>query len=431
MYLAIPTFYLKYLLPLHSQNNITMTEETTIYSKSRIRIAATCLFIAQGVVFASWASRLPDIKADFNVKDLLQFGLLMFLIPIGKFFAIPLVGFLLPRIGSKKTVLVSILGFVASLFIIGFIANNLYALGCIMLIFGVFWNMTDISLNTQAIEVERVYGKAIIATFHASWSLAACVGALIGYGMINLGIEPRVHFVLITLIATIMILINHKYLPEADIDAAHKDSKDKSEGSLINIIKGFSRPEVLLLVQLGLIWLLALIVENTMFEWSDLYFQSVIKAPESMQVGFLVFMVMMFAGRMITNFLYSIWKKTTVLNVAGMLIFVGFLTSSMFIHMADGLVLKVIINSSGFMMIGLGISCVVPTLYSIVAEKSTTPPGIALTVMSTISFAGPLVAPLMVGSISHKFGLEWAYLTVGMVGLCILAITFFSKTLRK
>ena len=94
MYLAIPTFYLKYLLPLHSQNNITMTEETTIYSKSRIRIAATCLFIAQGVVFASWASRLPDIKADFNVKDLLQFGLLMFLIPIGKFFAIPLVGFL-------------------------------------------------------------------------------------------------------------------------------------------------------------------------------------------------------------------------------------------------------------------------------------------------------------------------------------------------
>ena len=362
---------------------------------------------------------------------MLQFGLLMFLIPIGKFFAIPLVGYLFPRIGSKKTVLISILGFVLSLFVIGFIANNLYALGSVMLLFGVFWNMTDISLNTQAIEVERVYGKPIIATFHASWSLAACIGALIGYGMINMGVEPRLHFVIITAIAVIMILINHKYLPEAPIEArAEKEIKPESEGGLLNTIKNFKMPETLL-VQLGLVWLLALIVENTMFEWSDLYFQSVIKAPESMQVGFLVFMVMMFVGRMITSFLYTIWQKTTVLKVAGMLIFLGFLTSSMFIHMADDLILKVIINSSGFMMIGLGISCVVPTLYSIVAEKSTTPPGMALTIMSTISFAGPLVAPLLVGAISHNFGLEWAYLAVGLVGLCIVAITIMGKTLRK
>lgn len=408
-----------------------MTEEITTYSKSRIRIAATSLFIAQGVVFASWASRLPDIKADFNVKDLMQFGLLMFLIPIGKFFAIPLVGYLFPRIGSKKTVLISILGFVFSLFVIGFIANDLYALGSVMLLFGVFWNMTDISLNTQAIEVERVYGKPIIATFHASWSLAACVGALIGYGMINMAVEPRLHFVIVTMLAAILILINHKYLPEAPIEKkVDKPVKAESEGGLLNAIKSFRMPEMLL-IQLGLVWLLALIVENTMFEWSDLYFQSVIKAPESMQVGFLVFMVMMFIGRMITSFLYTIWQKTTVLKVAGILIFVGFLTSSMFIHMSDDLILKVIINSSGFMMIGLGISCVVPTLYSIVAEKSTTPPGMALTIMSTISFAGPLVAPLLVGAISHKFGLEWAYLAVGMVGLCIVGITIMGKTLRK
>lgn len=407
-----------------------MTTEisTPTYSKLRIRIAATCLFIAQGIVFASWASRLPDIKADFNVKDLMQFGLLMFLIPIGKFFAIPLVGYLFPRIGSKKTVLISILGFVLSLFVIGFIANNLYILGSVMLLFGVFWNMTDISLNTQAIEVERVYGRPIIATFHASWSLAACVGALIGYGMINLAIEPRIHFVMITALAVLMILINHKYLPEAKIEKEVKNVK--VDNGIVAAIKNFKMPEMLL-IQLGLIWLLALIVENTMFEWSDLYFQSVIKAPESMQVGFLVFMVMMFVGRMITSFLYTIWSKSTVLNVAGLLIFVGFLTSSMFIHMADDLVLKVVINSTGFMLIGLGISCVVPTLYSIVAEKSTTPPGLALTIMSTISFAGPLVAPLMVGAISHKFGLEWAYLAVGLVGLCIVAIAMFGKTLKK
>lgn len=412
---------------MRPKKNIMTTETSSpSVSKLRIRIAATCLFIAQGLVFAAWASRLPDIKADFNVKDLMQFGLLMFLIPVGKFFAIPSVGYLLPRIGSKKTVLISILGFTLSLFVVGFIANNLYLLGIVMLLFGVFWNMTDISLNTQAIEVERIYEKPIIATFHASWSLAACVGALIGYGMINLNVVPRWHFVIITIIASALIFLNHKYLPEAKIE---KKEETKKEEGVWHMIRHMKLPETLL-IQLGVIWLLALIIENTMFEWSDLYFQSVIKAPASMQIGFLVFMIMMFSGRMITNFLYSIWKKITVLQVAGVLIFLGFLISSLLIDSVTDLVFKVIINSFGFMLIGLGISCVVPTLYSIVAEKAKTPPGLALTIMSAISFAGPLIAPLLVGSISHALSMEWAYLTVGFVGLCIVGITLIGKNLK-
>ena len=410
----------------------TKNMENICSSKKRMRIAAFSLFIAQGIVFASWASRLPDIKADFNVKDLMQFSMLLLLIPIGKFIAIPVVGFLFPRIGSKKTVLISIVGFVSSLFVIGFIGNNIHLLGVIMLLFGTFWNMTDISLNTQAIEVERIYGSPIIAAFHASWSFAACIGALIGYGMINLGIEPRIHFVIVSLIAIMLIISNYNFLPEIKAQQIHSSEKTikEKETGLWEMIKNKQMPESLL-IHLGLIWLLALIVENTMFEWSDIYFQSVINAPESMQIGFLVFMSMMFIGRILTNILYSFWDKVVVLRIAGILIFSGFLISSLGIDMADELVFKVIINSSGFMLIGLGISCVVPTLYSIVGEKSNTPTGLALTIMSSISFAGPLIAPLMVGAISHHFALEWAYLAVGIVGLCIVLISVLSKPMSK
>lgn len=396
------------------------------YSRIRIRVAALCLFIAQGLIFASWASRLPNIKADFNVSGWLQFGILLFLIPIGKFFAIPAVGYLIPKIGSKKTVLTSILGFVFSLFVIGFIFNNIYILGTVMFLFGVFWNMTDISLNAQAIEVEKIYGKPIIATFHASWSFAACLGALLGYAMINLEISTKLHFVVATLIAVLLIGMNYKCLPSVvNIQPNSGDEKKNLWGA----IKNFRVTETLLL-QLGLIWLLALIVENTMFEWSDLYFQSVINAPESMQIGFLVFMTMMFVGRMLTSLLYRVCEKNTVLQLAGVLIFIGFLTSSLLIKIVDGVSLKVVVNSIGFMLIGLGISCVVPTLYSIVAEKSKTPAGLALTIMSTISFAGPLVAPLMVGAISEKLGLEWAYFAIALVGLGIVAVARFGKGLK-
>lgn len=399
--------------------------QPAVYSKQRIRYAVMALFIAQGLCFASWASRLPDIKKDFNVESFLHYGFLMFLLPIGKFAAIPLVGFLLPRIGSKKTVLISIIGFSLSLLLISIIPG-ITGLGITLFLFGTFWNMTDISLNTQAIEVERIYGKPIIATFHASWSLAACVGALIGYSMINLKVDTFYHFLFITLLATFIILINYKYLQESSVSPKTKEEKpiEKKETGKFHL------PETLL-IQLGLVWLLALIVENTMFEWSDVYFQSVIKAPESLQVGFLVFMVMMFTGRMLTNFAYTIWSKKTVLQIAGALIFVGFVTSSLFIGYSDTLIIKVIINAIGFMLIGLGISCVVPTIYSIVGDKATTPVGIALTIMSSISFIGPLVAPLLVGAVSDKYGLEWAYLIIGLLGLCIIAIAAFSKTLRK
>lgn len=405
-----------------------MTEvQPSTYSKQRIRYAVMAFFIAQGLCFASWASRLPDIKKDFNVESYLHYGLLMFLIPIGKFIAIPLVGFLLPRIGSKKTVLISIVGFTFSLFTVS-LMSGVIGLGVTMLLFGVFWNMTDISLNTQAIEVERIYGRPIIATFHASWSLAACIGALIGYGMINLNISIFYHFFGITILAMIMILVNYKYLQEqSPVPITEKIEREIDE---LPKKKGLYMPEVLL-IQLGLIWLLALIVENTMFEWSDVYFQSVIKAPESLQVGFLVFMIMMFSGRMLTNYAYRIWHKKTVLQIAGALILVGFITSSLFIHYSDTLIIKVIINSIGFMLIGLGISCVVPTLYSIVGDKSKTPVGIALTIMSSISFVGPLVAPILVGAISDRYGLEWAYLAVGLLGGLIIVIATFSRTLRK
>lgn len=396
-----------------------------LYSKQRIRYAVLSLFVAQGLCFASWASRLPDIKRDFNVESYLHYGLLMFLLPIGKFVAIPLVGYLLPRTGSKKTVLISIIGYALSLLLVSLIPG-ITGLGIALFLFGTFWNMTDISLNTQAIEVERIFGRPIIATFHASWSLAACVGALIGYLMINTKIATSYHFLIICVVALAIILLNYKYLQEPVIEAkaAKADVKENKEK------KGFRLPEMLL-IQLGLIWLLALIVENTMFEWSDVYFQSVIKAPESLQVGFLVFMIMMFSGRMLANCAYRLWQKKTVLQIAGMLIFLGFVISSLFIDYADTLILKVVINSVGFMLIGLGISCVVPTLYSIVGEKSKTPPGLALTIMSSISFVGPLVAPLLVGSISHTFGLEWAYLVIGLFGAGIVGIAFFSKTLRK
>ena len=391
------------------------------YSKEHIRFAVLSFFLAQGLCFSSWASRIPDIKEIFTVNDALYWGIVLFMIPVGKFVAIPLAGYLVSKLGSRIMVQISIMGYALSLFAIG-TALNIYMLGVFLFCFGVFWNLCDISLNTQGIGIERLYGRTIMASFHGGWSLAACLGALIGFIMIVSDVTPFWHFTLIAALILLLTMVSRRYLQD-DVSTAEA-VEDKSEKW-----QYIKRPEMLL-IKLGLVGLFALVVESAMFDWSGVYFESVLQVPKSLQIGFLVFMVMMTVGRFLANYAYRIWGKQRVLQLSGAFIFIGFFTSALLGSTGDSMALKVIVNSFGFMLVGLGISSMVPTIYSLVGAKSKTPVGIALTILSSISFIGSLVAPLLIGAISQAFNMEYAYMVVGLLGLCILLMTTFSKAFR-
>ena len=395
------------------------------YSKEHIRFAVLSFFLAQGLCFSSWASRIPDIKEIFTVNDALYWGIVLFMIPVGKFVAIPLAGYLVSKLGSRIMVQISIMGYALSLFAIG-TALNIYMLGVFLFSFGVFWNLCDISLNTQGIGIERLYGRTIMASFHGGWSLAACLGALIGFIMIVSDVTPFWHFTLIAALILLLTMVSRRYLQDDVSTAEVKEEAVEDKSEKWQYIK---RPEMLL-IKLGLVGLFALVVESAMFDWSGVNFESVLQVPKSLQIGFLVFMVMMTVGRFLANYAYRIWGKQRVLQLSGAFIFIGFFTSALLGSTVDSMALKVIVNSFGFMLVGLGISSMVPTIYSLVGAKSKTPVGIALTILSSISFIGSLVAPLLIGAISQAFNMEYAYMVVGLLGLCILLMTTFSKAFR-
>ena len=363
-------------------------KEQLAYPKERIRYAVLSFFLAQGLCFSSWASRIPDVKAMFDVYDVFYWGLVLFLIPVGKFVAIPLAGFLVSRLGSRIMVQASVFGYALSLFLIGAV-SSIYALGACLFFFGVFWNMCDISLNTQGIVIERLFGRTIMASFHGGWSLAACLGAVIGFFMIMAGVPPFIHFSVSALLILLIILCGRRYLQDDRVrqfeEVEVKEEKGQKETpALLSFIR---KPE-LILIQFGLAGLFGLIVESAMFDWSGLYFESVLQVPKSLQIGFLVFMVMMTVGRFLANWAYGRLGKQRVLQLAGAFIFIGFFVSALLGGVFDNMILKVVVNSLGFMLVGLGISCVVPTIYSLVGAKSHTPVGIALTILSSISFVG-------------------------------------------
>lgn len=393
-------------------------------NKEQARYAVLTFFLAQGLCFSSWASRIPDIKEVFAADYLFYWGLILFLIPVGKFLAIPLAGYLVTKLSSSVMVKFSIAGYALSLLAIGWVPS-IYLLGVFLFSFGIFWNLCDISLNTQGIAIERAYGRTIIASFHGGWSLAACLGALIGFGMIVWEVSPAYHFTFIALLIGVILLISGRYLSNDRPEEPVADTDGKPEKPWF-----LKKPEPLLL-QLGLVGLFALVIEGAMFDWSGVYFESVLQVPKSMQIGFLVFMVMMTVGRFLTNYAYGLMGKRKVLQLAGTFIFLGFFTTAFIAGFFEGMTAKVVVNSLGFMLVGLGISCIVPTNYSFVGAKSKTPVGIALTILSSISFIGSLIAPLLIGGISQLFNMQYAYMVVGLMGLCIVLMVTFSDAYKS
>ena len=306
--------------------------------------------------------------------------------------------------------------------------RNIYLLRFICSVFGVLESLRYI------LEYARNWYRATLWAYDyglISWRLESggLFRALIGFIMIC-RVTPVLVFTLIALLIGVTVLVSRKYLQE-DVAVESLEEEKEAEKKEAPALLSFIRKPEMLLIQLGIVGLFALVVESAMFDWSGLYFESVLQVPKSLQIGFLVFMVMMTVGRFLTNSAYSVLGKQKVLQLAGFFIFAGFFISAMLGGMFESMTVKVIVNSLGFMLVGLGISCMVPTIYSLVGAKSRTPVGIALTILSSISFIGSLIAPLLIGAISQAFNMKYAYIVVGLLGLCILLMTTFCKAFKN
>ena len=200
---------------MHSSTELSSTQ------KNRIRLAVSLFFFSQGLAFSSWASRIPTIKSDLGISEG-QLGTLLLLMPIGQLCTMALSGKLVAKFGSKNVLRIVVLIYPLILCCIG-LAQNFYQLGAVLFFFGVIGNMCNISVNTQGVEVEKIYGKSIMSSFHGAWSIAGFTGALIGLLMMNLHVNTFYHFVFIYGLIILSWFINKKYL----VDSTPAPTKEK------------------------------------------------------------------------------------------------------------------------------------------------------------------------------------------------------------
>lgn len=369
----------------------------TAYNRNRVRLAVSLFYFCQGLAFASWASRIPDIKTKLHLSDG-QLGSLLFALPLGQLATMALSGTLVTKFGSKKVLTVAAALYVVALTNLG-LASQGWHLGVSLFVFGIIGNMCNIAVNTQGVAAENLFDKPIMSSFHGAWSIAGFTGALVGLLMINLHIAPYLHFWIIAGLVWISILINNKFLV-AGVGPASTTKK-----------KLFSKPEGALL-QLGVIGFCSMATEGAMFDWSGVYFKDIVKAPQALvPLGYASFMVMMASGRFIGDRLIARLGRKRVLQVSGVLI-----SSGMFLAVLFPYIITAVI---AFMLVGLGVATVVPTVYSVAGRNAKVSPGIALAMVSSVSYLGFLMGPPLIGYIAELASLRYSYAVIGVFGLVI------------
>lgn len=376
------------------------TEEAIFSNPQRIRIAVSLFFFCQGLAFSSWASRIPTIMDKLHLSEA-QLGTILLMLPIGQLITMPISGKLVTTYGSAKVMRIVAIIYALILCSIGF-ANNIYQLGAILLSFGIVGNMCNIAVNTQGVAAEKMYKRSIMSSFHGAWSIAGFTGALIGLLTMNLGVDTHIHFLIIFCLIVINTWINYPHLIPGKGDPQHRSSF-------------FTKPESSM-IQLGIIGFFSMATEGAMFDWSGVYFKDIVRAPENLIiVGYASFMVTMAIGRFIGDWVISRIGRKNTLQISGILMFTGMILSVVFPDFW--------VCTAAFMLVGIGVACNVPTVYSLAGQNKKIPSGVALAMVSSISYLGFLMGPPMIGYIAEIFNLQYSFGLIAFFGLFMLIMS--------
>jgi MFS family permease len=392
-------FVHNYIIKISMINAPAVTIPT---SKKALRIAVGAMFFMAGLSFSSWASRIATVQQEMGLSDA-ALGAVLFSLPVGLMCSLPFSGWIITKIGSRKLLISALLVYATALVTLG-LAQNTFQLIICLVCFGFSSNAVNISVNTQAVATEEIYKKPIMASFHGLWSLAGFVGAGIGTYMIGNNIDPFHHFVVMMAVIFTGVIIAARYL---------KDDKVASSGPV------FVMPDSSL-IKLGVIAFCSMICEGAMFDWSVIYFKKVVLAPTAMVgLGFTTFMFTMAGGRFVADWFAHKFGLKRTLQVSGSLTAIGLLIAVAFPYIYTAM--------AGFLLVGAGVSSVVPMVFSAAGKSKTMQPGVALAAVSTIGFLGFLVGPPIIGFIAGIATLRASFVLIALMGVSVVVVSTKAK----
>ena len=272
--------------------------------------------------------------------------------------------------------------------------------------FGMAGDIMNIAMNTQVVSLEAKMNKIIMSSFHAVFSIGLLAGAFLGGILEKEHFTTTEHFSLVALSNIVLIPFS---LPNLLTDKPVQD-ESRPKSSILHLGP--------YLIILSFIAFCGMLCEGAMADWISLYFKEYSPdSPFPITIGFSFFAAAMVLGRFIGDKISLKYGVSNILILNGILIGLGMLLTLLF----PSIYLKI----GGCFLTGIGISTIVPLIYSQAGNQKEIMPSIAIAGVSTIAYVGFLLGPVLIGYLSDFVGLDKALFLIVVLGFLA---AFISKT---
>lgn len=376
----------------------------------RARIAVSLLFLTNGAIPGNLIPRLPAVKSELGLSNA-AYGVAIAAGPIGALVSALLAGVLIRRFRSSR---VAVVGMVASA---GFVvlagaAPVWWVLAVAMFAAGALDAVVDVGQNSHGLRVQRLYGRSILNSFHAVWSVGALTGGLMGGAAAALELPLTLHLTLSGLLLAGVNVVCYRFLlPGPEPVAVHTDAEQPGAKR-----RSAVRPAVWgALLALGVIAIAASIVEDAGNTWAAVYLSDSLGAvPAVAAFGFVALAGAQFVGRLIGDRMVDRFGQRTMARAGGLITGLG-----MGVALA---VPTVPVSIVGFAFAGFGIATLIPAAIHTADELPGFRPGTAIGLLNWLMRLGFLLSPPVVGVIADASSLRWGLLIVPVSGLLVVLL---------
>jgi MFS family permease len=391
----------------------------------RARNAVYVAFITAGFAFASWASRIPQVRAQLHVSPGVL-GLILLCIAIGSAVAIPLAGVVIVRFGEAVTVAITSLVAAAGLAVVALgYRHGIPPVAAGLFGFGFGTGSWDVAMNVQGAAVERAVGRAIMPKFHAGWSIGTVAGAGAGTAMVATGVPVTAHLLAVAILTAGVVPVATRSFLSSGARAAGTEAAatagaaagppddDAPAPRRRHPLAAWTERRTLLI---GLFVLCVTVIEGVGNDWLSLGvidgYRTVAAVGTATFAGFLAAMT---AGRWFGPRLIDRYGRVPALRACAAVALAGLLL----VGFSGYLPLAI----AGAVLMGLGTSLGFPVGMSAAADDPRYAAG-RVSVTSSIGYGAFLAGPPVIGFIADHVGVLHALTVTGV----LLVIALFASS---
>ncbi|WP_328498546.1 MFS transporter [Streptomyces sp. NBC_00414] len=403
-------------------------------AERQARVAVAVLFFTNGALFANLLPRYPQIKADLGMGNA-AYGLAVAAFPAGAIAAGLAAGVVVRRMGSGRAAVAGTLLTGAGILVAG-LADSVVLFAAALFLAGAMDAITDVAQNAHGLRVQRRYGRSIINSFHAIWSIGAVVGGSMAAAAIALGLSRGQHLTISAVVFAVAACVALRFClpgPETDTEPG-AETGSAAESAAESGLDGRTgrqgkRPAVgrrtaYVLAALVLIATAGTLVEDAGSSWAALYLSDSLSASVELAAsGYIALVGAQFVGRIIGDRLVDRFGQRTVARAGGLIVVAG-MGLALAVPTVPGTIL-------GFAAAGFGVATLVPAAMHEADELPGLKPGSGLAIVSWLMRLGFLLSPPVVGLVADAASLRVGLLVVPFAGLLVLLLAGVLKPGRR